>query len=239
MFTPARDRAMRDYYDQRADEYDEWYLREGRFAGRPDPERWHAEVARLRERVAGFGHGQLLEIAAGTGWWTQHLARRAAVTAIDYAPAMLARLGRRLRAHGLRADRLRADAYDLPLAAAQFDCCFFGFWLSHVPYARLGGFLAELRRVVRPGGQLMVVDSAPTDAGQAPGVEYFHERVLNDGSRHAVLKILHTPETIAAALAPLGRVVEAWGTGTFFTGAIVEIIHPDLCPQGKDLDEPQ
>jgi demethylmenaquinone methyltransferase/2-methoxy-6-polyprenyl-1,4-benzoquinol methylase len=223
ILTPDRDIAMRAYYDQRAAEFDQWYRREGRFAGRPDADRWHAEVVLLRERVAAFGHGRLLEIAAGTGWWTQHLARRAAVTALDYAPAMLAQLAARLRAHGLRANPVRADAYRLPLLPASFDCCFFGFWLSHVPYARLPEFLDGLRRVVRSRGQVMVVDSAPTEPDQAPGVEYLHERILNDGSRHAVLKVLHTPATLSAALAPLGATVDAWGTGEFFSGAIVEV----------------
>jgi ubiquinone/menaquinone biosynthesis C-methylase UbiE len=223
ILTPHRDAAMRDYYDQRAGEYDQWYLRQGRFAERPDADRWHAEVDLLRQRVAAFGQGRLLEIAAGTGWWTQHLARRAAVTAIDYAPAMLAQLHARLRAQGLHAQRVRADAYHLPLAPAAFECCFFGFWLSHVPYARLPELLGELRRVVRPGGQVMVVDSAPSEPGQAAGVEYLHERILNDGSRHAVLKILHTPETIGAALAPLGMLAETWSTGTFFTAALVDL----------------
>src|SRR5262245_45261101 len=137
ILTPTRDAAMRDYYDQRAAEYDQWYLREGRFANRPKPAHWHAEVAQLRERVAAFGGGRLLEIAAGTGWWTQHLARRAEVTALDYAPAMLAQACARLRAQGLRAALVRGDAYQLPFGAARFDYCFFGFWLSHVPYTRL------------------------------------------------------------------------------------------------------
>jgi demethylmenaquinone methyltransferase/2-methoxy-6-polyprenyl-1,4-benzoquinol methylase len=214
---------MRAYYDQRADEFDQWYRREGRFAGRPDADRWHAEVALLRERVAVFGRGRLLEIAAGTGWWTQHLARRAAVTALDYAPAMLAQTQARLRSLGLRADRVRADAYRLPLARASFDYCFIGFWMSHVPYARLPEFFEELRRVVRPHAHVMVVDSAPTEPDQVPGVESLHERILNDGSHHTVLKILHTPETLGAALAPLGALVEAWSTGKFFSGAVVEV----------------
>jgi demethylmenaquinone methyltransferase/2-methoxy-6-polyprenyl-1,4-benzoquinol methylase len=223
ILTPDRDSAMRAYYNQRAGEYDQWYRREGHYASRPDADRWHGEVALLRERIASFGSGRLLEIAAGTGWWTQHLARRAAVTVVDYAPAMLAQNQARLLAQGLRADCVRADAYRLPLASGVFDCCFFGFWISHVPYARLADFLEELRRVVRPCAQVLVVDSAPTEADQEPGVEYLHERVLNDGSRHGVLKILHTPQTLGAALAPLGAVVEAWSTGKFFSAAIVEV----------------
>jgi demethylmenaquinone methyltransferase/2-methoxy-6-polyprenyl-1,4-benzoquinol methylase len=90
MLTLERDAAMRAYYDQRASEYDEWYRRAGRFAGQPDAERWHAEVALLGARVAAVNHGRLLEIAAGTCWGTQHLVRRAAVVALDDAPAMLA-----------------------------------------------------------------------------------------------------------------------------------------------------
>jgi demethylmenaquinone methyltransferase/2-methoxy-6-polyprenyl-1,4-benzoquinol methylase len=222
-FTPQDDAAMREYYDQRAGEYDEWYRREGRFAGRQQVDRWHAEVAQLRGRVQSFGRGRLLEIAGGTGWWTQHLARRANVTVVDYAPAMLAELGARLSAQGLRVARVRGDAYYLPLAAKSFDCGFCGFWLSHVPYARLPEFLGELRRVVRPGAEVMVIDSAPTGAQQTAGAEYFHERVLNDGTRHTVLKILHTPGTMADALARLGAISDAWSTGTFFTGAVVRI----------------
>jgi ubiquinone/menaquinone biosynthesis C-methylase UbiE len=225
ILTPERDAAMRAYYDQRAGEYDEWYMRKGCYAGRPDHARWHAEVALLRERVAAFGHGQLLEIAAGTGWWTQHLARRAAITALDYAPAMLAQAGARLRSQGLRAACVRGDAYRLPFGAERFDCCFFGFWLSHVPYMRLPEFLGEVRRVVRAGGQVLVVDSAPTRPDQTPGVEHFNERVLNDGTHHEVLKILHTPDTISHALAPLGRILDASGTRKFFTWAVAEVDH--------------
>jgi ubiquinone/menaquinone biosynthesis C-methylase UbiE len=223
MLTHQDDTAMREYYNQRAGEYDEWYLREGRFADRPHADRWHAEVAQLRERAQSFGHGRLLEVAAGTGWWTQHLARRTKVTVVDYAPAMLAQLGARLSAQALRVARVRGDAYRLPLAAQSFDCGFCGFWLSHVPYARLPEFLGELRRVIRYGGEVMVIDSAPNEAGQTAGAEFMHERVLNDGTRHAVLKILHTPTTLAGALAPLGAAIDTWSTGTFFSGAVVRI----------------
>ncbi len=223
LFTAQHDARMRAYYNRRAPEYDEWYLRQGRFVDRPETARWHAELAQLRDRVGNFGSGAVLELAAGTGWWTQHLARRAAVTVVDYSPAMLAQLAKRLTRQGLCAKYIRADVYALPLSAASFDCCFFGFWLSHVPYARLTAFLHELRRVLRHRARVLVVDSAPTEPDQPPGVELLIERILNDGSQHTVLKILHTPATMAAALAPLGRVLDAWHTGMFFTGALVEL----------------
>lgn len=223
MFPLAADAAMREYYNQRASEYDEWYLREGVFARRGDAERWHAEVAQLRERVQQFGQGRLLEIASGTGWWTQHLAQHAHVTVLDYAPAMLAQLGARLDALGLHAIRVRGDAYALPFAATCFDCAFFGFWLSHVPHTRQLEFLHEVRRVLHPGSEVMIIDSAPTTPDQVPGAEFLHERVLNDGSRHQVLKIVHTPDSLAQALARLGEVTKCWSTGRYFSVAIVKI----------------
>jgi hypothetical protein len=77
--------------------------------------------------------------------------------------------------------------------------------------------------VIRPGSEVMAIDSAPTEAGQTAGAEFMHERILNDGTRHAVLKILHTPETLANALAPLGPASDTWSTGTFFSGAVIRI----------------
>ncbi|NOK58255.1 MAG: hypothetical protein GFH27_549279n61 [Chloroflexi bacterium AL-W] len=222
-FTSQFDQSMRDYYDQRSNEYDEWYLREGKFADRLDTDQWHAEVAQLRERVQHFGHGRLLEIAAGTGWWTQHLVRRANVIALDYAPSMLQQTRLRVQNQQMEVQCVRGDAYALPLATASVDGGFFGFWLSHVPLAQLPTFLAEVRRVVRSGGQVMIVDSAPSAIEQQPNVEYFHERILNDESRHQVLKIFHTPATLATTLTPLGKVLDTWTTGRFFCGALVEV----------------
>lgn len=225
----AIDAAMREYYERRAGEYDEWYLRLGRFADRPDREGWWQELRLLGERVSAFGNGNLLEIASGTGWWTQYLARRARVTVLDYAPSMLRQVGARLESQKLDAFQIRGDAYRLPIRAASFDSCFMGFWLSHVPFARLDEFLGEVRRVMKPNGLLMAVDSAGFD-GEAesgevnPGMEKFQERILNDGSRHQVLKIQHSPETMRKILGPLGPVLDAWHTGRLFVGAMVRVV---------------
>ncbi|MEM8531627.1 MAG: class I SAM-dependent methyltransferase [Chloroflexota bacterium] len=223
-FTSQFDQSMRRYYDLLSREYDEWHHREGKFADRPDNNQWHAEISQLCERVQPFGYGRLLEIAAGTGRWTQYLARHAKVVALDYAPLMLQQTQLRLHKQNMAAQCVRGDAYTLPFGAASFDGCFFGFWLSHVPLVWLQAFLADVRRVVRRGGQVLVVDSAPKMPERQPNVEYILERVLNDESRHDVLKIFHTPETLAATLTPLGKVLDTWATGRFFSGAVVEVV---------------
>lgn len=227
-FTPDDDRAMRLYYDERAAEYDQWYLQQGLYALLADREPWNAELAAMAERVDAFGSGRILEIAPGTGWWTRHLARCGRVVGLDWSPRMLEVVRKRLMASALQAAFARGDAYALPFKDATFDSCFFGFWLSHVPHARLAEFLGEVRRVLKPKASVMVVDNAASGWEAAgfreppePGREYFHNRPLNDGSHHQVLKIFHSPESISAALAPLGQVIEAATTGRYIVFAVV------------------
>jgi demethylmenaquinone methyltransferase/2-methoxy-6-polyprenyl-1,4-benzoquinol methylase len=207
---------MQSYYDERAPEYDDWYQHRNMYADPANDAEWHAEVARMTEWVQAFGAGRLLEIAAGTGWWTRHLARRAQVVTLDYAPAMLTVLRQRLREEHVTARLTRGDAYHLPFASAAFDGCFFGFWLSHVPYELLSSFLGEVTRVVRAGGEVLIVDSKPF-RGEAPGAPLKQERILNDGTRHHIVKVYHTPETLRAVLAPWGTDVQTWTSGRFFT----------------------
>ena len=209
-------RGMQQYYDERATQFDQWYRREGLHVDPQHDALWHDELAAMTEQVKAFGRGRLLELASGTGWWTQQLAHRARVTALDYAPTMLEMWRRRQHAANFRADILRGDAYRLPCADASFDACFFGFWLSHVPREWLPAFFSEVNRALRRDGVVMLVDSKPF-RGETPDVDLKQERILNDGSRHQIVKVYHTPATLHTLLSQFGAQVETWTTGTFFT----------------------
>jgi len=210
---------MQAYYDERAEQYDDWYRHVNLYDDPANNQAWHEEVEQMTEWVKAFGSGRLLEIASGTGWWTRHLARRASVSCVvtlDYAPTMLAMLRRRLREEKVSAAITRGDAYQLPFADSAFDCCFFGFWLSHVPQELLATFFAEVRRVVRQAGHVMIVDSKPF-RGATPGAQLKQQRILDDGSRHHIVKVYHTPETLRAVLERWGTQVQTWTSGKFFT----------------------
>ncbi len=207
---------MQAYYDDRAPEYDDWYRHVNLYDDPANNAAWHDEVAHMTAWVKAFGEGHLLEIASGTGWWTRQLARRAHVVTLDYAPTMLALLRRRLREENVSATLTRGDAYHLPFANAAFDCCFFGFWLSHVPQELLANFFSEVTRVVRAGGQVLIVDSKPF-RGEMPGAQLKQERILNDGSRHHIVKVYHTPESLTQLLAQFSDDVQTWTSGNFFT----------------------
>lgn len=82
-----------DYYRARAAEYDEWFYRRGRYNhGEAENQRWFAEAAEVRAALLNLPRQTtVLELAAGTGIWTQELLNIADhITVVDASPEMLA-----------------------------------------------------------------------------------------------------------------------------------------------------
>src|SRR5713101_4855913 len=77
------------YYRARAPEYDEWWLREGSYDLGPDVKaKWFAEVRIAEEALESFAPtGRVLELASGTGWWSQRLVDASTeLTCVDASP---------------------------------------------------------------------------------------------------------------------------------------------------------
>jgi len=128
------------YYRARASEYDEWFLRAGRYdRGSVWNAQWFREVADLEAILTSFhSAGDVLELACGTGWWTERLARTAAtLTAVDVAPEVLKLNRRRLAPQPVT--YLQADLFTWE-PPQRYDVVFFSFWLSHIPPDRFAGF---------------------------------------------------------------------------------------------------
>jgi ubiquinone/menaquinone biosynthesis C-methylase UbiE len=166
---------MKQYYDTRAPEYDEWYLGLGRFAERDRPG-WDEEVAALECAVDRLPPARTLDVACGTGFLTRHL--RGEITALDQSERMLEIAGERIP----EATLVRGDALALPFADDAFDRLFTGHFYGHLEGPDRERFLTEARRVAR---ELVVVDSAlrPDHDPQE-----WQRRVLNDGSAFQVYK---------------------------------------------------
>ena len=134
-----------EYYRARASEYDEWFLRQGRYdRGEAHKERWFEEVAQLQKALADFGpRGDVLELACGTGWWTEHLLPYAhTLTAADASEEVLALNRRRIQSDEVA--YVQADLFTWE-PKRRFDTIFFGFWLSHVPPEHFERFWNALR----------------------------------------------------------------------------------------------
>ena len=165
------DDQMRAHFDQRAAEYDGWWLGTGSFAEREQPG-WSAEVEQLIGVVRALPPARVLDVACGTGFLTQHL--RGELVALDQSARMVEIAAARMP----HARVLQGDVAPLPFDDGQFDRVFTSHFLHHLSPDRRAAFIADARRV---GRELVVVEDVRR--ADAPAEEW-HERVLNDGSRH-------------------------------------------------------
>ena len=209
---PARaadtDAEMLAYYEARAPEYDDWYLRRGRYERGPIHDAaWNAELDVAGRWLDGLPiGGDIVELAAGTGWWSPLLAVKGDLSLYDGNPGPLDRARERLVAHRLRAHLHVRDAWAEPDRAV--DAVFAGFWLSHVPRARLDAFLAIVRRWLKPGGVFAFIDSLPDPQSSAadhptPAGDLSVRR-LADGREFTVVKVYYEPGELEAALSEVG-----------------------------------
>src|SRR3954454_5501691 len=122
--TFAHDPGTHAYYDARADEYDQWYDGEGRFASGPRPG-WDDEVAQVVALVAALPPARTLDVACGTGFLTRHL--HGPAVGLDQSAPMVAVAQQRLP-DGLA---LTGDALALPFAEGSFDRVLTGHFYGH------------------------------------------------------------------------------------------------------------
>jgi phosphatidylethanolamine/phosphatidyl-N-methylethanolamine N-methyltransferase len=129
--------------------------------------------ARLRAVAAvnALPGRKVLEVGVGTGLALPHYTSDKRVTGIDLSADMLNRARARVASEGLLHVEalLELDAEDTRLPEAKFDIAAVMFVASVVPHPR--ALLAELRRVVRPGGHILFVNHFTADGGPRLAVE--------------------------------------------------------------------
>ena len=210
-----------EYYRARANEYDEWFLRKGRYDHGPEHRTaWFHEVALVEAALEQeLESGEVLELACGTGLWTQHLVRHhSRVIAVDASPEAIA----------INRHRVQSDAVEYVMAdlftwqpEARFDAVFFGFWLSHVPWNQFEGFWAKVAASLKPKGRVFLVDSlleqASTARDHAPlDQSGLTRRRLNDGREYTIVKVFHEPASLEQRLSSLGWKGWIRSSGQFF-----------------------
>jgi SAM-dependent methyltransferase len=192
---------MREYYERRAPEYDDWWHGTGLYAARERPG-WHDEVAALIDALHRLPPARTLDVACGTAFLGRHLPGD--VTGLDASPAMLAIARERLPRV------VQGDALDPPFPAGAFERVATGHFYGHLEAPERARFLAAARRLAP---ELLVIDSARRDDLPAERID---PRVLADGSRHEVFKRWFRPHQLLAELGG-GKIVHA---GTWFVAVL-------------------
>jgi SAM-dependent methyltransferase len=142
---PRRARHQRRFYDEHARDYDRWM----RFY---DP----LMLGDARRRVCSLASGRTLELAIGTGLNLSFYPGDVRLTGVDLSPAMLAVAGQRARELGVDVELRLGDAHALDLPVDSFDTVVSTLFFSSVPSPRQAA--AEVLRVLKPGGRLLLLD---------------------------------------------------------------------------------
>lgn len=217
------------YYEARAPEYDDWWLRRGRY-DQGDEQRtiWRSQIDELRRWLRGLGPlGRVLELAAGTGNWTAELVGVSeAVVAVDGSAEVLAINADKIPA-GAPVDLVQADVFDYE-PEGRFDTVFFSFWLSHVPVDRRRDHWRLVRDALGGEGRVVMIDNAhPREASRA-GYGRLHAghesmetggreaRTLADGRRFEIVKHYWSPAELEAEARTHGVELEAEQTDHYF-----------------------
>jgi ubiquinone/menaquinone biosynthesis C-methylase UbiE len=178
---------VKEYYDKRAPEYDDWYLGRGLFEAR-DRAGWESELEQLFSVIGSLEPGRTLDVACGTGFLTRHL--RGDVVGLDQSTRMLDEAHRQAPS----ATFVQGDGLALPFVDHSFDRVFTGHFYGHLEPPERERLLSEARRVAP---ELVVVDASREHTGIDP---HMSPRVLNDGSTWEVFKRYFTGAGLAEEL---------------------------------------
>lgn len=194
-------RETENYYRARAGEYEQIYYRDNPARSRE----LHDEVARLSALAAGK---KVLELACGTGYWTQVMSRTAReITALDLSPEMIAQS--RAKQFGCPVKLMAADMFGWQPPTERFDLVAVGFWISHQPRQEYDHFFALLHRCVRPTGSIWLMDNNPPAEGATHNTagtdqfgNHYKKRWLENGEEFKILKNYFSEQELRALLEP-------------------------------------
>lgn len=211
------------YYNARSQEYDEWFYRIGRYdRGLEQNQRWFNEVDVLKSALYDISKvNSILELACGTGIWTQELLHIGnEITAIDASAEMIVINKKKLNDTKI-VDYQQVDLFSWQ-PTTQYDLVFFSFWLSHVPPTQVDDFLAKVYRAVLPYGKVFIIDSCFDATSTAKDHVFenknaiYQRRKLNNGQEYHIYKIYYQPNILLDKLTQVGFQASVKQTNNYF-----------------------
>jgi ubiquinone/menaquinone biosynthesis C-methylase UbiE len=185
---PSRAEALQHYWDKHASSYD----RDMAFL-----ERWLFEGG--REWVCRQAVGDVLEVAIGTGRNLPFYAPDVRLTGVEFSPAMLEIARQRATELGRQVDLRLGDAQALDLPDEAFDVLVCTLSLCAIPNESRA--IAEIRRVLRPGGRLLLLDHVAGGPAWVRAIQWALERITVPlGDEHFLRRPLLTAQAQGFAI---------------------------------------
>jgi ubiquinone/menaquinone biosynthesis C-methylase UbiE len=128
-----------------------------------------------REWLAERAHGRVLEVGIGTGLTLPLYGADVTLTGVELSPEMLALARERAATLGRDVELIEGDAGHLPVEDASVDTVVSALALCTIPDP--GGALEEMRRVLVPGGRLLLLDHIGSSWPPVYAVQWLVERV--------------------------------------------------------------
>jgi SAM-dependent methyltransferase len=196
------DEDMRSYYDKRALEYEEVYRKPERRLDLESLTRWIQRELQAHD---------VLEIACGTGYWTERIASTArSILATDISDAVM-RIARAKQYPRGKVRIVAADAFDLGRVPGAFTAVFAGFFWSHIPRSNIEGFLSSLHGRLGPRKLVVLVDNNCVEGSNHPivrrdaGGNTYQQRRLSNGKYFEILKNFPSKKELRRRLEPLSE----------------------------------
>lgn len=191
---------IEEYYNKRAQQYDEIYLRDER----------QGDISSLKSILKNLlSEHDVLEVAAGTGFWTEAIAQTArSVTAVDLSEEMQkVAMEKSYRKKNVRFQT--ADAYSLDSVSGSFSAGFSGFWWSHIPRPKIPLFLDGLHSKIDRGGLVVFIDNNYVEGTSHPIVfededeNTYQRRSLDGEGEYQIVKNYPTEDEFHRYLSDL------------------------------------
>ncbi len=185
---------MEEYYRKRAPNYEKFYHEcESKIK--------QANLFTVQLLKEFLMKKSVLELACGTGYWTQFLSQTAkGIIATDLLPETI--FYAKQKNYVSPVTFVIADAYNLPFSNNSFDGGLANFWFSHIPKDRIDSFLINFHRTLKSKSRVFLADNNPQLLPDGRLISFpndnntYRHRTVSDGSEHYVLKNYYTKDDL-------------------------------------------
>ncbi|MFD0675668.1 MULTISPECIES: class I SAM-dependent methyltransferase [unclassified Paenibacillus] len=206
---------LQAYYGLRAAEYERIYHRD-----EPDYQNELLLIAKAMKDA--LVDRTVLEIACGTGYWTQIAAEAVKhITGTDIRPEVL-QISEAKQIPQNKASFLIGNAYELDSIPGVFNGALANFWFSHIPKNKLDDFLTGLHKRLGPGANVFMADNVYV-SGRGGELVYkedcedtFKLRELVDGSKHEIVKNYYSKEELYDIFNPMAKQLKVFAGNSFW-----------------------